>query len=190
MNKQTKTKIGVGSVVKAKVGELEKITREGRSRRMRKNVVVCVQSVVGKTEFLVLFDKPTFQLLAKWTKLKATLADAGPDGSCYQDYKSSSALELRKHMGLYIFNGLSPSPRVQNKFYPQCQDEVHGNDFVYNSFGPNSERRHRHFKTFLSCQNPAIDTPSRSMYPNWKMRPILKWMNFIFREACMLGISF
>ena len=36
MTKQTKTKIGVGSVVKAKVGELEKIAREGRSRRMRK----------------------------------------------------------------------------------------------------------------------------------------------------------
>ena len=31
MTKQTKTKIGVGSVVKAKVGELEKITREGEA---------------------------------------------------------------------------------------------------------------------------------------------------------------
>ena len=29
MKKQNKRKIGVGSVVKAKVGELEKITREG-----------------------------------------------------------------------------------------------------------------------------------------------------------------
>ena len=46
----------VGSVVKAKVGELEKITRKGRSRRMRKEVVGCVQSVVGKNKFLVLFE--------------------------------------------------------------------------------------------------------------------------------------
>ena len=36
MNKKTKTKIGVGYLVKSKVGELEKITREGISRRMRK----------------------------------------------------------------------------------------------------------------------------------------------------------
>ena len=43
MTKQTKTKIVVGSVVKAKVGELEKITRKGRSRRMRKEVVGCVR---------------------------------------------------------------------------------------------------------------------------------------------------
>ena len=56
MNKQTKTKIGVGSIVKAKVGELEKITREGRIRRMSKEVVVCVHSVVGKKDFLVLFE--------------------------------------------------------------------------------------------------------------------------------------
>ena len=55
MTKQTKTKIGVGSVVKAKVGELEKITKEERSRRMRKEVVGCVQSAVGKNKFLVLF---------------------------------------------------------------------------------------------------------------------------------------
>ena len=36
MKNQNKTKIGVGSVVKSKVGELDKITREGRSRRVRK----------------------------------------------------------------------------------------------------------------------------------------------------------
>ena len=48
MTKQTKTKIVVGYVVKAKVGELEKITRKGGSRRMRKEVVGCFQSVVGK----------------------------------------------------------------------------------------------------------------------------------------------
>ena len=34
--KQTNMKFGVRSVVKAKVGELENITREGRSRRMNK----------------------------------------------------------------------------------------------------------------------------------------------------------
>ena len=55
MTKQTKTKIGVGSVVKANVGELENIIREVRRRRMRKEMVGCVQRVVGKNNFLVLF---------------------------------------------------------------------------------------------------------------------------------------
>ena len=48
MKKQTKTKIGVGSVVKTNVGDLENIKREGRIRSMRKEVVRCVHSVVGK----------------------------------------------------------------------------------------------------------------------------------------------
>ena len=56
MTNETETKIGVGSVVNAKVGELEKITREGIIRRTRKEVVVCVHSVVGKNNFLVLFE--------------------------------------------------------------------------------------------------------------------------------------
>ena len=56
MTKQTKTKIGVGCVVKSKVGELENITKEGRIRRMRKEVVGCVQSVVEKKKFLVQFE--------------------------------------------------------------------------------------------------------------------------------------
>ena len=45
--------IGVGSAVKAKVGESEKITREGINRRMRKEVVVCLQTVVGEKKSIV-----------------------------------------------------------------------------------------------------------------------------------------
>ena len=56
MKKKTKNKIGVGSVVKARVGELENITREGRSRRTRKDVVGCVQSGVGFKNFPVQFE--------------------------------------------------------------------------------------------------------------------------------------
>ena len=55
MKKQTKTKIGVKSVVKAKVRDLEKATREGRSSRMMKEVVGCANGVLGKKKFFFLF---------------------------------------------------------------------------------------------------------------------------------------
>ena len=55
MKNQTKTKIGVGSVVKAKVGELENITREGIRKKMSKEVLICVQILVWKNKFLVQF---------------------------------------------------------------------------------------------------------------------------------------
>ena len=56
MNNQTNTEIGAGSVVNANVGELENITREGRSRRTRKYAVGCVEIVMGKKKFIFQFE--------------------------------------------------------------------------------------------------------------------------------------
>ena len=56
MKKQTNIKIRVGSVVKSKVGELDNITREEKIRRMKKEVVGCVKSVVGKKTLLFQFE--------------------------------------------------------------------------------------------------------------------------------------
>ena len=129
-------------------------------------------------------------MFSKWTNLKADLAGAGEGGSCYHECKPFKPGELRQHIGMYIFNGLSPSPRVENKFKPQSEDPVHGNDFIYHSFGPNAEQRHRHFKTFLAIEDPAIETPSKKKYPNWKVRPFLQWMNYLFPLIWVLGVSF
>ena len=115
--------------------------------------------------------------------MKATLAGAGPDGAIYKDFKPFTQKELRQHIALYIFNGLAPSPKIEAKLKPQRNDVIHGNDFIYQSFGPNAERRHRHFKCFFACQNPVIDLPPRNWYPNWKICPLIQWINFISTQA-------
>ena len=61
---------------------------------------------------------------------------------------------------------------------------------MYRSFGPNAERRHRHFKAFLSCQDPIIDPPSRDKEPNWKVRPLLTWMDYIFPLIWLLACAY
>ena len=53
--KHIKMKIWLGYVVKAKVGDMEDNIREGRRRRMREEVVRCVQDMVGNNKFLVQF---------------------------------------------------------------------------------------------------------------------------------------
>ena len=45
----------VGTVVKAKIGELEEEVRAGSSRRMRKELTGVVQGVCGRRRFLVRF---------------------------------------------------------------------------------------------------------------------------------------
>ena len=67
---------------------------------------------------------------------------------------------------------------------------MHGNDFIYRSFVPTAEMRHKEFKAFLAYQDPAIDPPSKLQYPNWKLRTLLVWMNFIFPQIWNLGQEF
>ena len=137
-------------------------------------------TVKGKSMF-------SFSKLCSWTNLKATLANAGPGGSCYIDYKPFTTNEIRQHLGLYILQGFAPSPRIEMKLYPQRVDKFNGNDFMYRSFGENAERRFRHFKAFFACQDPAIDPPSRKTFPNWKVRPMIEWMNIIGPKIVKLG---
>ena len=49
-------KIGVGSVVKVKVGDKEGNKRDRRIRRTRKEVMGCVQDFVGMKKLLVQFE--------------------------------------------------------------------------------------------------------------------------------------
>jgi hypothetical protein len=76
------------------------------------------------------------------------------------------------------------------KMRPQWKDKVHGNDYVFNSFGPNAERHHCHFKAFFAVQNPTINNPEKKRFPNWKVRPLLQWMNHLFPLMWLLGIAF
>jgi Transposase IS4/SAP domain len=131
--------------------------------------------------------------LERWTNntnYKAMLSFAGQKGYPYPDFTPFSVDEVKKHLGLYILNGLSPSPRVEMKFNPQSTDEVNGNDFVFRSFGTNALRRHKHFKAFFSIQDPRIIVPDRSSKPNWKVEPLIKLMKLASQEAWEVGEVF
>jgi hypothetical protein len=51
----------------------------------------------------------------QWTNLKALLANAGTD-DCYKDFVPFTVKEVQQQLGLYILNGLSPSPTIDSKF--------------------------------------------------------------------------
>ncbi len=76
------------------------------------------------------------------------------------------------------------------KFRSSAQDELHGSDFVHSSFGTRAERRHRMFKAFFAVQTPMIDAPPRKKKPNWKINPLIKWLNFLMPQAWILGRVF
>ena len=83
-----------------------------------------------------------------------------------------------------------PSPRIEIKFKSQSEHPVLGNDFIYHLFGHNAEWRHRHFKIFLAIPHPGIVIPIKKKYHNWKVRPLLQWMNFLFPLMWVLRVCF
>ena len=126
--------------------------------------------------------------------MKADYAGAGPQGSYYPDYIPFTPVEVCQHFAIYFLHRLSPSPRIEMKFNTQAKDRINGNDFIANTLryphhtiGP--RRCHQQFKAFLSLQDPCIPEPSQEKYPNWKIRPLLVWMNYIFPMGWLLGLA-
>ena len=131
----------------------------------------------------------TMEKCLSWTNTKARMMNAGLGGK-YSDFVDFSLVELMRHVGLYLFHGLSPSPQVEMKFKTQFEDPVNGNDFVHRAFGGQSgksTRRHRHFKCFFACVDPSYPTPPRDTHPNWKVHPFLKHMLEVSKKGMIMG---
>ena len=71
-----------------------------------------------------------------------------------------------RHLGVYIANGLDPSPQVIRKFSTQEKDPINDNNFIASAFGTNALRRHRDFEAFLVIMEPSQITPPRKTHPN------------------------
>ena len=123
-----------------------------------------------------------------YSNLKAGLSNAGAGGTNYKDFKPFSCKEMRQFLGLYVLNGLTPSPRMEMKFKPQAVDPVQGNDFVYRNMGGNTARRWRHFKCFFALQDPRKDPPDRKKHPLFKVQRIVNWINFLGQKVVLMGM--
>jgi Transposase IS4/SAP domain len=135
-------------------------------------------------------DPRSMVSIAEWTtysNTKALLLNAGQPGYLYPDWKPFTVTEIKKFIGLYILQGLSPSPQVKMKFKPQSIDAINGSDLCSSVFGENAEKRHKQFKSFFAVQNPLLPVPSKTTHPNWKVDPFLAWVQTISMEAWDVG---
>ena len=76
------------------------------------------------------------------------------------------------HVGLYDFDGVSPSPRTEMNVEKQSIDPVNGNDSVNEAFGgvpSKAARRHEIFKYFFGCQEPQLLLQSKKTHSNIKI---------------------
>ena len=99
-------------------------------------------------------SKTPTSIWTTFTNTKAMLANAGQKGEIYSNYTNFTTNKLRKHIGVYILHGLSPSPEIGMTFKGQDIYGINGNDFVAHCLGPSSTQRHEHLRMSFTVQDP------------------------------------
>ena len=102
----------------------------------------------------------------KYTSMKASMTNAGEPGETGEPghiftgkYKLLTSDNIRRQLGIYILDGVAPTPQLNLKLKPQSRDRMHRNDFVAKHFGPNRKLKHKIFSHFFGCQNPMTLLP-------------------------------
>ena len=119
--------------------------------------------------------------IADWTtytNTRALLSNAGQQGHLYPEFQPFSPADIKQFVTLYILQGLSPSPQIKMKFQPQHEDPVNGNDMCHKIFGKNAEKKHKHFKTFFTIQDPLKPIPPKLTHPNFRVDSFLAWIQW------------
>ena len=70
---------------------------------------------------------------ASFTNLRALLSNA-------KGFTIFEIDEIKRHIAVYMLNGLSPSPQLHFKMKSQQDQPVNGSDIINKALGPNSEK--------------------------------------------------
>jgi hypothetical protein len=110
---------------------------------------------------------------ARVTNMRAQRAFVGEATYREQFTDLFTVKEIRQYLGLYVLNGLSPSPSLDKKF--ERNDKANFNPFVNaNVGGANPQKRLKIFKAYFGIQDPDKEVPPRKDSPLFKVLPIIK----------------
>jgi len=139
-------------------------------------------------------DRTTKFAVSNWTaysNTKAMLNNAGEEGHIFAGkHKPFTNREIVAMLGVYIIDGLAPSPQLTQKMQPQSKQPTHGNDKVASAIGTGYQQKHRSFRHFFACQDPLMTSPPKEQCPNFKVDEFFRWLRHIWKEAWLLGEDF
>ena len=120
----------------------------------------------------------------KYTSTKTAMDDAGEPGHIFaRKYKPLTSDDIRRQIGIYILDGVAPTPQLTFSMKPQSCDRTHGNNFVARHVGPNSDIKFKIFRHLFGCQNPMTIPPSKKTCPNFKVDEFFRWLRHILKKA-------
>jgi hypothetical protein len=126
-----------------------------------------------------------------YSNTKAMLCNAGKKGHIFADkYRPFKNQDIMTMLGVYIIDGLAPSPQLVQKMQPQSKSATHGNDRIASAQGPGYQQKHRSFRHFFATQDPLMIPPSKEKCRNFKVDELFRWLRYVWKEAWMLAENF
>jgi hypothetical protein len=139
-------------------------------------------------------DRTTKFAVSNWTSYsnaKAMLCKAGEPGSIYAGkFRRFKNDDIMAMIGVYIIDGLAPSPQLMQKMQDQERQPTHGNDRIAAVLGTGWQQKHRSFRHFFASQDPLMTPPPKKQCPNFKVDELFRWLRYIWKEAWVLGKDF
>ncbi len=139
-------------------------------------------------------DKESKFAISNWTiysNLKAVMCNAGEEGHIFANkLKPFENANILKMLGVYVLDGLSPSPQLVRKMQPQSKEPTHGNDLIVKAIGPGYHKLYWSFCHFFGVQDLLLKSLPKHECPIAKLNEFFQWPHFIWKEAWDLCKSF
>ena len=128
---------------------------------------------------------------AAYTNAKASLVNAGDKGHIFEGkFKPLSSSDIFKMLGVYMLDGLSPTPRLEWTMQSQEKQPTHGNDRIANAIGPSYQQLYPSFRAFFAYQDPLMTPPPRAKCPNQEVHEFFNWLRYITKKAWVISETF
>jgi len=105
-------------------------------------------------------------------------------------FKPFTPHDIMKVVGVYVIEGLAPSPQLTLKMQPQSVKQTHGNDFTTKSIRQGYQQLQRSFHHFFGCQDPLTVPLPKEKCPNVKVDELFRWCRYVWKEAWELAENF
>ncbi len=126
-----------------------------------------------------------------YSNTKVMLNEAGEEGHIFAGkHHPFTNRDIVSMLGVYILDGLAPSPQLVQKMQPQSKQPAHGSNRVAAAIGMGCQQKHCSFWHFFACQDLLVTPPPKDKCPNFKVNEFFCWLWYIWKEAWVLAKGF
>jgi hypothetical protein len=108
-----------------------------------------------------------------YSNAKAIVCNAGELGHIFAGkFKQFTNKDILQMIGVYIIDGVAPSPQLVQMTQPQDKQPTHSNNRIVSVIKLFWQQKHWSYPDFFACQDPLMNPPPKKQCPNFKINKL------------------